>query len=76
MRLKLLTLMIAVFSLNLFAANSIITTDKGKSVNLKQIASDKSDVYFFGEFHDNAFLHKQEIDFLKALYKQNKNIAI
>ncbi len=76
MKLKLLTLMIVVFSLNLFASNSIITTDKGKTVNLQQIAADKSDVYFFGEYHDNAFLHKQEIDFLKTLYKKNKNIAV
>ncbi len=76
MKLKLFTLLIAVISLNLFASKSIITNDKGKVVNLKQIASDKSNVYFFGEYHDNAFLHKQEIDFLKTLYKQNKNIAV
>lgn len=76
MKLKLLMLLMVVFSINLFASKSIITTDKGKSVTLKQIASDKSNVYFFGEYHDNAFLHKQEINFLETLYKHNKNIAV
>jgi uncharacterized iron-regulated protein len=64
------------FSINLFANNSIITKNDGQTVDLNKIASDQSNVYFFGEFHDNSFLHQKEIDFLKALYKKNKNIAI
>jgi len=56
----------------------IIDSSSGEEVDLKEMTEGllKQKVIFFGEYHDNAILHKLELDLLKELYKHDPQIAI
>ncbi len=64
--------------LMLCADTAQIRGDKGGAFTIEQLADELTqyDVIFFGEYHDNAILHRMEIDLLKALYKKNPNLAV
>lgn len=50
----------------------------GEQLSVKDVARRFStyDVIFFGEYHDNTWIHEQENEFLKALYKEKPNLIL
>ena len=55
-----------------------LNRNKGGLLSIEQLADELTqyDVIFFGEYHDNAILHRMEFDLLKALYEKNPNLAV
>ena len=75
-----LTVLLAVPGLQAAAkVPDIVETATGRSLSVSELANQVkgADVLFFGEFHDNAAIHKLEAALFEALYdKKGRDLAL
>jgi uncharacterized iron-regulated protein len=69
-----------IVNINLFAERNfkIVNTSNGKEISVEEMAelSNKFDVIFFGEFHDDSLIHKLQMEYLDEFYDENEKIAV
>jgi uncharacterized iron-regulated protein len=78
-----LSVLFAVFFIayfNLFAERNfkIVNTSNGKEISIEDMAelSNKFDVIFFGEFHDDSLIHKLQMEYLDEFYDEDEKVAV
>ena len=79
-KLSVLFLVLIIANVNLFAERNfkIVSTSTGNEISVEDMAelSNKFDVIFFGEFHDDSLIHKLQIEYLKEFYSENDKVAV
>jgi uncharacterized iron-regulated protein len=79
-KLSFLFLILIIANINLFAERNykIVNTSNGKEISIEDMAelSNKFDVIFFGEFHDDSLIHKLQMEYLDEFYDENEKFAV
>lgn len=76
--IKIMMILLFTFGALLAADYQLIESKSGKSISLEKMASKlrKADVIFFGEFHDNAVIHRLQAELLPQLYQAKKRLIV